>query len=176
MSSCREIFEAGSPLRIHGKITTLPADRGTKRPDRGLLTARSSQNGKLLGRVPFYGLMGNVSSRPALTFSQTLIVFPFIAGAGKSVLWYANINPSVFTLVTYVVGQFSDYRRHRVNTKIWGCITRYVLLRLQGRSKEGPPRAGIIDVIPALRPVRFLLQRPLHFPFDTPARWTKPPR
>ena len=40
--------------------------------------------------------MGNVSYRPVLALLQTLMVFPFVAGAGKSVLWYANDNPSVF--------------------------------------------------------------------------------
>ena len=42
--------------------------------------------------------MGNVSYRLALTLSQTLMVFFFVAGAGKSVLWYANVNPSGFHL------------------------------------------------------------------------------
>jgi len=96
--NCRETFEAGSPPQIHGKITTLPVGHGTKRPGRGLSTARHSQNGKLLDQLPSYGLMGNVSYRPALTFSQILMVFPFVAGSGKSVLWYVDINPSVFHL------------------------------------------------------------------------------
>jgi hypothetical protein len=96
VTSCRGIFEAGSPPQIHGKITTSPVDHGTKRPGRGLLTARHSQNGNLLDRVPSCGLMGNVSHYLALTLSQTLMVFPFVAGAGKSVLWYANVIPSEF--------------------------------------------------------------------------------
>jgi len=96
--SYSEIFKAGSPPRIHGKFTTSPADHGTKRQGPGLLRARDSQNGRLLEQVPSYGLMGNVSYRSALTFSQTLIVFPFEAGTGKSVLWYANVNPPVFHL------------------------------------------------------------------------------
>ena len=96
--SCGEIFNAGSPPQIHGKITSSPADHGTKRPGRGLLRARNSQNGKLLDLVPSYGLMGKVSYHPVLTFLRALIVFPFIAGAGKSVLWYANVIPSVFRL------------------------------------------------------------------------------
>ena len=74
----------------------MPADHGTKRLGRGLLTATHSQNGKLRDQVPSYGLLGNVSYHPALTFSHTLIVFPFVAGAGKSVFWYANVNPFVF--------------------------------------------------------------------------------
>jgi hypothetical protein len=37
--------------------------------------------------------MGSVSYHPSLTFSQRLIVSPFVAGAGKSVVWY--VNPSV---------------------------------------------------------------------------------
>jgi len=68
MPSCREIFEAGSPPQIHGKFTTLPVDHDTKRPGRGLSTARHSQNGNPLDRVLSYGLMGNVSYRPVVTF------------------------------------------------------------------------------------------------------------
>src|SRR5712691_6954620 len=40
--------------------------------------------------------MVNFIYLPVLTFSQTLIVVSFVAGAGKSVLWYANVNSSVF--------------------------------------------------------------------------------
>ena len=65
---CEQIFEAGSPPRIRPKITTSPANHDTKTPGRGLLTARYSQNGSPLGRVPSYGLMGNVSYCPQLTF------------------------------------------------------------------------------------------------------------
>jgi hypothetical protein len=149
--SCREnLFEAGSPPRTHGKITTSPVDHGTKRSGHGLLTARYSRNGKRLDKVPSFGLMGNVSYHPALTFLRTLIVFPFVAGAGKSVLWCAGFILSVFHLGAYVVEQFCDYRRHRDNAKIWGRVTCYVLLRLPGRFKKGPPRATLIDVIPAL--------------------------
>ena len=72
-----------------------------------------------------------------------------------------------FIFGTYLVGQFCDYRRHRDNGEIWGRITRHVFLRLHGRSKEGPPGAGLIGVIPTLRPVRFLLQYSFHFSFDT---------
>jgi len=36
--------------------------------------------------------MGNVSFYHALTLSQGLIVFPLVAGAGKSVLWYVKIS------------------------------------------------------------------------------------
>ena len=162
MPSYKKISEAGSPPRIHGGITISPVNHGTERPGRGLLTARHSQNGKLVDRVPSYGLMGSVSYRLALTYSQTLIV-PFVAGAGKSVLWYANVDPSVFHLGDLHYGQFCDHRRHRDNAEIWGRITRHVFLRLQGRSKEGPPGAALIDIIPALRPVRLLLQYSFHF-------------
>jgi len=61
--SYKKIFEAGSPPRIHGRITTSPLNHGTERPGRGLLTARHSQNGKLVDRVPSYGLMGSVSTQ-----------------------------------------------------------------------------------------------------------------
>ena len=38
--------------------------------------------------------MGSVSYFPSLTLSQRLIVSSFVAGAGKSVVWY--VNPSIF--------------------------------------------------------------------------------
>ena len=42
MPSCKEIFEAGSPPLIHGKITTSLADYGITRPGNGLLVAGPS--------------------------------------------------------------------------------------------------------------------------------------
>ena len=69
--SCREIFGAGSPPQIHGKIITSPADHGTQKRGRGLLTARHFQNGKPLDRVPSYGLMVYVSYPSALIFFDT---------------------------------------------------------------------------------------------------------
>ena len=40
--------------------------------------------------------MGNVSYRLGLTFFQTLMDSPILAGAGKSVFWYANVTLFLF--------------------------------------------------------------------------------
>jgi len=60
-TNCREIFEIGSLLLIHGKITTLLASRATKGRRRGSSKATCSRNGKHPGQVPFFGSTGNVS-------------------------------------------------------------------------------------------------------------------
>jgi hypothetical protein len=53
--------------------------------------------------------------------------FPFLAGSGKSVLWYANLF-YVFVLKTYDVGQFHDRRGDRDYAEIWARVTRHILL------------------------------------------------
>jgi hypothetical protein len=82
VTSCSKIFEIGSLPPIHGKITTLPVGLGTLGPGRGSFKATCSQNGRPLDQIPFYGSMGNVSCRPALTHSR-LMVFPFRSGRRK---------------------------------------------------------------------------------------------
>jgi hypothetical protein len=79
VTSCSKIFEVGSLPPIHGKITTLPADRGTVGLGRGSFKATCSQNGRHLDQIPFYGFTGNVSCCPTLTHSR-LMVFPFRSG------------------------------------------------------------------------------------------------
>ena len=61
-------------------------DRDTLEQQRGSSEVAPSRNGNRPDQILFYGFMGNVSCTiPAL--SQELMVFPPIAGAGKSVLW-----------------------------------------------------------------------------------------
>jgi hypothetical protein len=86
------ILKIGSPPPTHGKITTSLADCGTAGLGRGSLEATPSLNGNVLDRVPYYGSMGNVSCPPVLMHSQRLMVIPFVAGTGKSVLWYVNTS------------------------------------------------------------------------------------
>jgi hypothetical protein len=74
--NCSKIFTIGYLLPIHGKITTLPANRTMKGPRRGSFMATRSQNGSRQDRSPFYGYMENVSCYQALAFSQRLMVFP----------------------------------------------------------------------------------------------------
>ena len=96
----KKIFEVGSLHLIHGKTTISPVDRGTPEQQHGLPKAAPFRNGNRPDQVPFYGFMGNVSP-PTRTLSRRLMVFPPIAGAGKSVLWHAisSIFPSCELMV-----------------------------------------------------------------------------
>jgi hypothetical protein len=82
VTSCKEIFNVGCHRLIHGKITTLPADRGIAEPESGSLKGIRSPNGRLLEWVQFYGSMANVSCRPAVTLSPRLMDFPLTASSG----------------------------------------------------------------------------------------------
>ncbi len=89
-----KIFETGCLLPTHGKIITSPGDRGIVGPGSGSLKAVFSQNGKNLGRVPYSGYTGNVSRLPTTLTLSRADGFPmstFVAGAGKSVIWYIII-------------------------------------------------------------------------------------
>jgi hypothetical protein len=89
--SYSKIFEVGSPHPILGKITTLPVTRITKGPRSGSFRAKHSRNGNRPGLILFYGFMGSVSSSQNSYSFVNANGFPFFAaGAGKSVLWYAN--------------------------------------------------------------------------------------
>lgn len=93
VTSCGEIFNVGSTPLIHGTITTSPANRGTVGPAHGSFEGTRSRNGKLPDGIHFYGFTANVSYRPKRTLSQTLMYRwsnIFVAGSGKSVLWYFN--------------------------------------------------------------------------------------
>jgi hypothetical protein len=92
VKSCNKISAVGSLRPTHGKITILPVDHGIPGPGRGSLKAIRSQSGRHPDQVHFYGSMANVSFRPEFTLSQRPIVFSFLAGAGKSVLWYVSLS------------------------------------------------------------------------------------
>jgi hypothetical protein len=94
VTSYRKVFEVGCLPLIRGKISTSPMNRSTAGRGHGSLKVTRSRNGKNPDRVHYYGSMGNVGHHPALTLSQRLMVFPFLAGAGKSVLWC--VEPSIF--------------------------------------------------------------------------------
>jgi hypothetical protein len=66
--SCRMIFEAGSPLLIHGKTTTSLAGLDTPGPRIGSFKAIPFQNGNCPDQVPFFGFTGNVSCRSMFSF------------------------------------------------------------------------------------------------------------
>jgi hypothetical protein len=85
VTSCSRIFENGSLPLIHGRITTLLANRATKGLRRGSFTATRSQNGNRPNRVPFFGSTANVGFPPsAYAFAETdANEFPFRSGRRK---------------------------------------------------------------------------------------------
>ena len=85
------MFKVGSFPLIRGKITTPLASRATPGPRRGSFMTTGSRNGNYPERVPFYGFMGNVGCHLAFTLSQSLMVSPLVAGAGKSIIWYVHL-------------------------------------------------------------------------------------
>jgi hypothetical protein len=80
VTSYREIFDVGSLLLIHGKITILPSNRGIAGRQHGSFKATYSRNGKYPEQVPSYGSTGNVRCHPAFNPSQRLMVFPLRSG------------------------------------------------------------------------------------------------
>jgi hypothetical protein len=92
VTNCGKIFEVGSLLPIHGKITTSLASRDRAGPEHGSFKGTQSLNGNHPDETACYGSMANVSYRPAPFLSQKLMPFPFVAGAGKSVLWYVAFD------------------------------------------------------------------------------------
>ena len=84
VTSCNRIFEDGSLPLIHGRITTLLANRATKGLRRGSFTAKRSQNGNRPNRAPFFGSTENVGLTPS-AYAQRLMQmdFPFRSGRRK---------------------------------------------------------------------------------------------
>jgi hypothetical protein len=80
VTSYREIYEVGSLLLIHGKTTTLPANRTTKGPRHGSFKGTHSRNGKYRDQIHFCGSTGSVSGRMALSVLQRLMALPFSSG------------------------------------------------------------------------------------------------
>ena len=54
------------------------------------------------------------------------MVSTFIAGAGKSVLWYVKL-PNTFISRTYGVGQFDNHTRDSDDAKVWACFAGILL-------------------------------------------------
>ena len=81
VTSYRKIFTDGSLRPIHGKITILPADRGTQGPRRGLLLVMISQSGSRPDQAPFCGSMANVGIFQPICFLPGLTVFLIRSGS-----------------------------------------------------------------------------------------------
>jgi hypothetical protein len=86
VKNCKKTFESGSVLQVLGRITTLHVNLNTVEPRHGGYMVKRSQSGSILVQVPSCGYMGSVSACAAI-ISPRLIIFAFLAGAGKSILW-----------------------------------------------------------------------------------------
>ena len=127
----RNVFNGGCLPLIHGRITTSPMDCDTEGLGHGSFEETCSRNGKNPDRVHYYGSMGYVSLHPVVARRGPIAdgFPPFIAGAGKSVLWC--VNPSAFGVLfsprTYDVGQFHHHSRDRGFAEMWSCVTGILL-------------------------------------------------
>jgi hypothetical protein len=108
VTSCGEIFEAGSLLLTRGKITTSLANLGTARPQSGSFKVTRSPNGNRPDRVHFYGFMGNVSWRLVLELSQTLTTFLLRSGRRKERILVRK-SYRLSSMTTHGVNQFHHY-------------------------------------------------------------------
>jgi hypothetical protein len=91
VTRCDGMSGTGFSLQIPGRITILPVNLGTEDLGRGGFKVTLMRNGNLLVQVLSCGLMENVSilhpcSLPELTITASA------AGAGKSVIWYDNLQ------------------------------------------------------------------------------------
>ena len=102
MTNCDKIFKVGSFQQIHGGIITELVNHATRGLGRGSSKVTPSRDGSGSGQVLFYGFMENVCCRQLLLFVVT-DGFSFVAGAGKSVLWYVHLL-TAFVSKTYCVG------------------------------------------------------------------------
>jgi hypothetical protein len=91
VASARKRFEHGSPLPIHGKITTSHVKLTIRGLRYGSLKTMLLQNGSHPDH--FYGFMGNVC-HPLLPNDTDTDGLYYVAGARKSILWYVNISNS----------------------------------------------------------------------------------
>jgi len=90
-TNCRKTFEVGSRLQIPGKTTTLLVNLNIAEPQHGGFMVKLSPSGSILVQVRSYGSMGNVSVFCSHPFLGTH-GFHRAAGAGKSVLWYVDVD------------------------------------------------------------------------------------
>jgi hypothetical protein len=52
----------------------------------------------------------------------------FVAGAGKTILWYATFY-DVKEAQTDNIGKFDDHRNYQPHAQVWGGLTSVLLLR-----------------------------------------------
>ena len=82
------------------------------------------------------------------TFFRRLIIFLCSGCRKKRVLVRQSLD--ILVSGTYRVGQLRNHRGHRFHAKSWAHFTRLLLLRFQGRRKDGPPRIALVAASSAL--------------------------
>ena len=90
VTSCGKTSGTGFHLPIRGRIITSRVNLGMAEPENGGLKVKLMRNGRFLVLVHSYGFMENVSISHRI-FSS-LETDSFLAGAGKSVIWYDNLS------------------------------------------------------------------------------------
>lgn len=100
---------------------------------------------------PLLWIHGKRSSKPnSYVFVKSdCFFFPFVAGAGKSILWFVINSTSLFRK-PYPVCQFHNHPGYRCFAESWARVIGFLLFRLQGRSKEVPPWIALFSAGPAL--------------------------
>jgi hypothetical protein len=126
-TSWQKIFEVGSLHLIHGKTRMRSANCGTLGLRRGFSMAKRSRIGNRPSRVIFFRSVENVRCCPFDSYASADGFSPFVAGAGKSVLWYVNF--SIFLSPrTYGVDQLRNHPGHRRHAEISACNPHLFLL------------------------------------------------
>ena len=82
---------SGLPLQTLGKTTTAPENHTTEKHRPGLSMEIPMENGNRLSQILFCGFTESV--RVCVFYPSILLRrdFAFVAGAGKSILWYVNL-------------------------------------------------------------------------------------
>jgi hypothetical protein len=111
MINCEQTFGSGFLLRIHRSITTLHVKPIILELPRGSLKGLSTMNGRR--QAHSYGPTGIVWFS-VLFPPPPLMVSGFVAGSGKSILWW--VTPQLISVgVAYIGGQFFDHRGHQTH-------------------------------------------------------------
>ena len=123
VTNCEKRFRSGFPLRIHRLTTTLHVKPITMGPPRGSSKGKCIMNGR-------WGALfcGPTEIVRFFLFSSppSLMVSGFVAGSGKSILWWVTSDSSLLG-VAYIGDQLFDHKGHRIHTRDWTSFSRVLL-------------------------------------------------
>ena len=122
--NCGRRFRSGCPLRIHRLTTTLHVKPITMGPPRGSSKGKCMVNGR---RGALFCGPTEIVRFFLFSLPLSLIVSGFVAGSGKSVLWWVTFDRE-FVGVAYIGDQLFDHKGHRIHTCDWTSFSRILLL------------------------------------------------